>query len=403
MRMPNSEDMSQEQMNVYLTAPMKGSILVSGPPGTGKTVIAFQRARSAFDMSQKVKVCMFNKVLKSFTANVAEDDFDVRTFHSWVYGWWKRACYPQQPPVESHDKWQHDWPKMWSVLGTRQERGTLKLDRLNWGHVIIDEGQDFSPKMYTFFESVRKIYFEETPEEEKPAITVFADENQRLKERNSTIDQIRDALGISRDDGKRNYYLTRNYRNTRQVAELAAYFYTGLPTGIPKLPDKKGETPKLVFVTSSKSSIDYIVRYIQKYDNEEIGIIVQSNRTRRAIHETLQSRLTGFGKVKFQSYSSKESDNCPVEKMKFDQPGTVTLLNKESCKGLEFDSVFLPELQQITMTPSEIDTFKMEMYVMIARARKNVHLMINNSGSGTPAIMDYLPVKNGSLLEKQNA
>ncbi|SVE29047.1 uncharacterized protein METZ01_LOCUS481901, partial [marine metagenome] len=150
--MPNSEDMSQEQMNVYLTAPMTGSILVSGPPGTGKTVIAFQRARSAFDMSQKVNVIMFNKVLKFYTKNVAEDDFGVNTFHSWVFGWWKSTCYPQQPPVKPDDKWQHDWPKMFSELATRQERGSLKLERLNWGHLIIDEGQDFPPDMYAFFE-----------------------------------------------------------------------------------------------------------------------------------------------------------------------------------------------------------------------------------------------------------
>tara|TARA_Y100001960_G_C14721825_1_gene852819 strand:- start:464 stop:1660 length:1197 start_codon:yes stop_codon:yes gene_type:complete len=397
MRMPNSEDMSEEQMKVYVMAPMTGAILVTGPPGTGKTVIAFQRAKSAFDMQQKVKVVMYNNVLKFFTRNVAEDNFKTSTLHSWVWGWWKYVCYKPQLPMESDDRWQHDWNKMFGILNKKQEDGRLQLNRLNWGHLIIDEGQDFPDKMYFFLENVRKIFFQTTKEDKKPAITVFADENQRLGKSNSTIDQIRSALRISPDDTKRNYTLTKNYRNTKQIADLAAFFYAGLPTGIPKLPEKNGEIPRLVIGKSLDSSIDYILRHIKNRDNEEIGIIVQSDPLRQKIYETLQTELSKYQQIKLQTYSFKQK-----QELEFDQPGTVTILNKQSCKGLEFDSVFLPELQQITITPSELVKFNMEMYVMIARARKSICLMVNNSGSGTPELIKHLPANSKNLLEIQH-
>ncbi len=43
MKLPNSTQMSKEQKDIYLNSPLTGNILISGAPGTGKTVIAFLR------------------------------------------------------------------------------------------------------------------------------------------------------------------------------------------------------------------------------------------------------------------------------------------------------------------------------------------------------------------------
>ena len=63
MRMPNSEEMSDEQRDIYQHAPVDGAILIAGPPGTGKTVIAFLRADN-LSASKKTTVMMFNRVLR---------------------------------------------------------------------------------------------------------------------------------------------------------------------------------------------------------------------------------------------------------------------------------------------------------------------------------------------------
>ena len=79
------------------------------------------------------------------------------------------------------------------------------------------------------------------------------------------------------------------------------------------------------------------------------------------------------------------------------------MINKQSSKGLEFDAVFLPELQGVSVDPNDKDQFMMDMYVMISRARHYLAIMYTNTGDGDPAILSYLPTKNSGLLEYRNA
>ncbi|MFA0025893.1 DNA/RNA helicase, partial [Vibrio sp. 10N.261.49.A5] len=77
-------------------------------------------------------------------------------------------------------------------------------------------------------------------------ITILADENQRLQEgHNSSLEDIRHNLKIKAD---REFRLTKNFRNTKPIAELAKHFYTGLSTGVPESPDKSGGLPKFISV-----------------------------------------------------------------------------------------------------------------------------------------------------------
>ena len=109
MRLPNSKDMSAEQKNIYLKAPLHGSILVTGPPGTGKTVIAFMRADTFARKKQRVTVAMYNRVLQTYTKNaLPSSGVDVKTLHSWVWNWWKSLKIPPDP--EKAERFDLDCP-----------------------------------------------------------------------------------------------------------------------------------------------------------------------------------------------------------------------------------------------------------------------------------------------------
>ena len=89
MRMPKESDMSQEQKDIYIDAPLHGKVIVTGPPGTGKTVIAFLRALTIAKSKKRVSVTMAQNVLKQYSANAADDEFRVLTIHQWWKDWWR--------------------------------------------------------------------------------------------------------------------------------------------------------------------------------------------------------------------------------------------------------------------------------------------------------------------------
>jgi DNA helicase-2/ATP-dependent DNA helicase PcrA len=450
MRMPNARDMSDEQQDIFEDAPLDGRILVTGPPGTGKTVIAFLRAILLAKDNKKVDVIMYNRVLKRFAQNVGADSRNVscRTFHSWFYNWWRNLKIENQneeseAPIylttpferrlevkEKGAKWDKNarsWTATQEVVNSAPEvfapwlpdsSDGNQLNRVNkatyeapeirkykpdwdtlidlyteaepakqtgWGHLIIDEGQDFCNDTYKFLKYASRISKSDS------AITVLADDNQRLGEENSTTTQIADLLNIGED---RKFKLSRNFRNTRPIALLARHFYTGLPSGIPNLPEKKGNKPKLVCDASPLLQVEYIARYLKFRGNHEVGVVLPDNKLRDQFFNSLSENLPSYIVQTYDSKSPRTSEN-----LIFDRQGVVTVLNRQSCKGLEFDVVFLPCLQDYDTEDADSDTFKMNMYVMCSRARNELIMMSETPAESEAGAMKYLPVNEPDLLE----
>ena len=80
MRLPTEAQLSLEQKEV-MSAPHEGTILVVGPPGSGKTVVAILRQRALEKRKATVSSVVFNNVLTRYTGNE-------HTFERWVKAWW---------------------------------------------------------------------------------------------------------------------------------------------------------------------------------------------------------------------------------------------------------------------------------------------------------------------------
>jgi DNA helicase IV len=234
------------------------------------------------------------------------------------------------------------------------------------------------------------------------AITVMADENQRLKAfQNSTIADIRSSLGLHADE-KTVFNLRKNYRNTREIAAFASRFYVGLPTGIPEPPTDTG--PKPVLSMSAKESHggalnDFVVkiaRYMLAHPTEEIGVICMSDADRKSMFNRLKARLANDD-IEVQTYASKDDDH-PADALEFDVPGRLTVLNYHSAKGLEFDAAFIVDPGKLSSGGSSDLNVKMTLYVMCSRARQFLNLLIIRD-QGCKRILDW--IESSSLYKQE--
>lgn len=405
MRFPKLTELDKDQAAIYNGAPPEGTVLIVGPPGTGKSVIAFHRAHMLQQLKRDPRVIMYNKVLRRYTSSRGSvaSDVEVSTLHSWAGGWWSgllRRRFARLPTVD-RDGYALDWAAI-QVHAVEQASSQGGAQVVNWGHLVIDEGQDFPPSMYACLQLTMNVA-NASGASPKLAVTVLADENQRLTpSKNSTINEIRQNLGLHAGD--RNVFsLKKNYRNTRQVADFAKCFYVGLPTGKPDAPSRTGDLPAVSVVAADThkkfltACAEKIAKYARLRRTEEIAVLVMREAVRGPMLNRLKARLEGE-KVAIQSYSSSDEEFKDADALTFDKPGHITVLNAASAKGLEFDAVFVIDPGSLMSAGSADINARMTLYVLCSRARSFLNVMLL-ADDNAEKLLQWVP---DTLYEKED-
>ena len=364
MQLPTWDELvaEPEQLDV-LERPLDRSLFVAGPPGSGKTVLAIRRAQLAAQASAEsaqapsVAIVTFNRMLRRLLALMGDSQVEIYTMQSFVWRDYMRRT-GSQPPCLSDDPYAYVWDAM---LATLHGHTRAHPDR---PHLVVDEGQDLPQGFFRY--ASRHV---------SPAMTVFADEHQALGTRRSTLAQIKNAAGLADP-----VMLTRNHRNTAEIARLAEHFHHGrLPVATVVRPSSR-MLPRLIRSRNPDFSVTLIANWLRNRGGS-IGVIVHENPTGNDLHRQLVKRLP---RARVDVYAGDKQNEDSINVLK---PG-ITVLNRESVKGQEFDAVFIVELE--AFIPCANDAAYRTMYMMCARARDHLFLVYGPDDL-TPAARRSLP------------
>ena len=405
MKIPNLSDLDREQERIYLEAPMDGVILVTGPPGSGKTVMAWHRAQALLGQSIQVQLTMYTKVLRQYVQSGKDSDsLVVEHIDRWVSQWWRKAGRGAIPRrlVEGASFRPIDWEKIQNLALIEQNPEQLK--RLCWGHLIIDEGQDFSENMYRALVFIRSAL--ET-QGAKAGVTVFADDNQKIHHVDqSTTREIANQVVPGEwnkppSDRLRLFRLRKNYRNTLQIHRFAWYFavFEEEDGQKPERPTREGNVPEVRLVETDSEIVQLIKRICMARPAQQIGVVIPSYRSKkrvRQVYNKLSHNLKGIP-YKVQAYVSQDSrskafdENFSDESLVFDRSNTITIVTDKSVKGLEFDIVFLLDLESLSISDDGAEETAKNLFVASSRARDELYLCCIVDGSTPPDILGFLP------------
>jgi superfamily I DNA/RNA helicase len=313
--LPTLRDLSEEQQHI-INQDLNKNTLVYGPAGAGKSVITLYRAKTLHDLNKKFVIFVYTKELYNFL-QAAINDLDIPqqclySFYSWVWGQYKRNI--GDPPTDIADKYSV-WVDHLIDYFQSQPQKTPRYD-----YILVDEGQDFKQNVSRLLHMLSSNIF------------VSGDIAQSLYTDVGHIRQLQERWTPIQKQG----HLTRNYRNTRAVAQVAATFVTGMsPEDF--LRDVVGrsydEKPIWYEVASFDEQIDRIVQIVKDARGQHrIGILLRRNETIKTFQEQLEQQGVDIFVPQKRRGHHVYNTHQPI------------LMTVHSAKGLEFDWVILPEL-----------------------------------------------------------
>ncbi len=385
--LPGVQDLSKEQ-EAARALPEEGRHLVIGGPGTGKSVLALLRARRNHQDGVPYLFLVFNHLLHQATKQLFGDKLESRTWMSWFHEiFWQIAEEPVPKLGAGGDQFLPiDWNGVAKIIANLPE--IRSIDR---PFLIIDEGQDMPPQ---FYHSLVNLGFEN--------FFVVADQNQQITEENSTIADIRKVLDIGLEEVVR---LTRNYRNPRSVAELAAHFCTDERSSTrPELPGRVSAAAPLLYEYQG-DQLDRVASGIAmrafRNPRELIGVMTPNNAVRERYFEALGRAIDRRRKVHADISTPRVATFHGEHRadVAFDEGG-ILVINAQACKGLEFDVSILADIDEHDVPVADSDRMSRLFYVMVARSKDRVYMVQNRNSRRSPRLEEILPGDRGTLVRK---
>ena len=365
MRLPNFQELSDEQRTV-IELPFDKNWVVTGPPGTGKTVLALYRAKELNNRREFFNLVVFSRLLKDYAQSAVDDSRIqvspniVMTYHRLIFNYFRNNKLGDPPQNGIH----FDWEQMLPIMGR------------NWskhpGHLIIDEGQDL-PSL--FYVASREMYRH---------VTVFADDRQTIEDgiAHASVQDLKNYISSPRV-----YEVTKNYRNTLPIALLSEHFFVGESDALPERPSRDGGRPILLSVMDEESSLQQIIDHVSNFADRSVGIFVP----RKEIGWKVKDKLEWMTDQNIQTYMRVDGQSPPqVDFEKLDEEGGILITTPSSAKGLEFDSVFIYGTHSDAWEQIYNGAFgKQIFFVMTTRARS--HLEFHFEGEFEPSIFSEIP------------
>ena len=341
-KLPKYSDLTDQQ-RVVVNLPLNKNHLITGAPGTGKSVIAIYRASDMAEAGEDVLMLVYNKPLMMYIQSAVDSleiDAEVNTWQSWISQFYRDEfgqTYPQLDGPYTYD---------WKIIKTAFSRLKIKYDQ-----VIIDEAQDVPVELIEALQLISK------------GVTCFMDENQSIKECHTDIMDVADVLGV-----RQAYTLWDNFRNPKGIYEFAKVFN---PKADSDTVNQDATKPSMIKCSdyghaNSTQLTSKMVQVLKRnYGLNYIGVFVNNrslNRTYEELAECLEDEDIDVFMYKSGSKEHKYID--------FDEPG-VYVLSYNTMKGLEFDAVLLPRPECINSTgDSKVDNNL--LYVATTRASQKL-------------------------------
>lgn len=347
-RLPTYLELSKEQDRILRKLQDIDRAIIAGSPGTGKSVIILLLAEKLKKDKKPYLCLLYNNVLKNMSSSLMPD-VNINTWHLWFINYFKQLY--KTPPSEIKP-YQYDWNKIDEIISNHDE-----LPKNSEIALIIDEGQDMPKQFYDFIDE----HFEK--------IFVSADENQQICEENSCLADIKKRLDIQQN----HFTLSSNYRNTKQIAQLAESFYCNTRAKPPELPERDGEIPMLIKLSDKNKIIERVAIRHKVNPKKLIGILTPNNTVREYYYNSLKKELETKG---IQNSIYTYANGNKNEPINFESGGVV-VINAQSSKGLEFDEVFIVELEEFYYNDNDNEAFRKKMYVLTSRAKENLFIIID--------------------------
>jgi len=327
--------MTQEQCHLLDFLGEHNRALVEGYAGTGKTFLAFEKAkRLALDGKEVLLLC-FNRPLADHMSNLVEGSgtwgrsVTVNSFHGLCIDMADEMGIKYTIPVDADEK---TFNKFW-----REDAPLLLLEALEktdkrFDAVIIDEGQDFESEWFD-------VIMELLRNPKKSYLYIFYDPIQDIYHKGQTF-PIED----------RPFMLTKNCRNTRRIASLVARVGSigyEFPEGA--VEGKKVETIKYVGPEEQLKKIDETVRELVESEVKPYQIAILSPHRKK---NSCMAGRDSVGGVKLSEDVLGRDAEC------------ITFSTLHRFKGLEADVVIFCDVDG-----SHPNCDRYHQYVSMSRAK----------------------------------